>query len=701
MIANPTGLTADETAPVGRLSVEHAQILELTSENARLRAAVGTAHRSRPPAHNNIDAVLDSATNDAIIVTDLVGTITSWNRGAQNVLGWSDTEMLRSSVAPIFTREDRDAGIVEAEMRHVLADGQVAGERWYMKKDGSRIWASGTLTPLSDASGHIVGHLRILRDRTAQRRGDDAVLRREARLRVRTEMLEVEVAERTRERDRTWQLSQDLLAVSRRDGTLLATNPAWTSTLGWPDEGLTGRSLLELLHPADRSTTCAAVERLADGLPAGRVQNRLRHRDGPWRTFAWTAVAELGLIYATGRDVTAETEQADALRAAEEQLRQSQKMEAVGQLTGGIAHDFNNMLQGIAGSLDLLARRIEQGRTQDAARHIAAASKGVERAAALTHRLLAFARRQQLQPRPVEPDVLVEGVSELVRRTVGQGVAVALQLDAAAWPLLCDPGQLESVILNLAINARDAMPNGGRLTIRTRQVILSAADLAGQDGVEPGDFIEITVSDNGTGMTPDVLARAFEPFFTTKPIGQGTGLGLSQLYGFVRQTGGTVRLESAPGRGTTVRLCLPRYMQPIAVELRPETGVTSAHAARGATVLLIEDEEGVRAPVAEHMRDLGYRVIEAGDGPSGLVVLRSDQAIDLLVTDVGLPGLNGRQVAEMARERRPNLPILFITGYAGGAVERSLPHGMAVLSKPFALDGFAERVRTMLDETSP
>lgn len=671
------------------------QVAELTAENSRLRTAGGITKElgGSPPVLEVIQQT------HAIITTDLSETITSWNQMAHSMFGWSETDMLGRSLAPIFTAEERGSGVIEAQRRSTPAHSRVAESRWLVRKDGSRFWASGTLAPLKDGTGAIVGYLRILRDQTEQRRGDDAGRRREERLRVKAEMLEVEVAERTRDRDRTWQLSQDLLAVTRRDGTLIAANPAWMATLGWPEEELIGRSLLDLVHPDDRTATCGAMARLADGLPAQRIRNRCRHFNGQWHSFEWTAVADLGLIYATGRDVTAEIEQAAALRAAEEQLRQAQKMEAVGQLTGGIAHDFNNMLQGIAGSLELLARRVEQGRAGEIGRHIEAARKGVERAAALTHRLLAFARRQQLQQTPVDPDTLVEGMAELIRRTVGQGVELELQLAAGGWPLLCDSGQLESVLLNLAINARDAMPDGGRLSIGTKQLHQSASDLTGQDGAEPGDYIEIAVADTGTGMTADVLARAFEPFYTTKPIGQGTGLGLSQLYGFVRQTHGAVRLESAPARGTTVRLCLPRYAKALVIErLEKEPGRVLA--GQSETLLLIEDEEGVRATVAEHMRDLGYRVLEASDGTSGLNVLRTGQLVDLLVTDVGLPGLNGRQVAEMARERRPKLPILFITGYAGGAVEHSLPAGMAVLTKPFALEGFATRIRSMLDEVS-
>jgi signal transduction histidine kinase len=285
------------------------------------------------------------------------------------------------------------------------------------------------------------------------------------------------------------------------------------------------------------------------------------------------------------------------LQAAEETLRQSQKMEVVGQLTGGIAHDFNNMLQAIGGALELMQRRVEQGRTEEAARYVDAARTTVSRAAALTNRLLAFARRQSLQPKPTEPNALVQGMAELIRGTVGPSVEVVLRLGSGVWTVLCDPGQLENVLLNLAVNARDAMPDGGRLTITTTDVQLTARDLQGQDDARPGEYVEVAVADTGEGMTPAVLARAFEPFFTTKPLGQGTGLGLSQLYGFVRQSDGVVRLDSKPGQGTTVRLYLPRHLgasKPDVSDAAPSPAIPIAFSG---TVLVVEDEAEVRSMV--------------------------------------------------------------------------------------------------------
>jgi signal transduction histidine kinase len=388
-----------------------------------------------------------------------------------------------------------------------------------------------------------------------------------------------------------------------------------------------------------------------------------------------------------------------ALHESEARLHQSQKMEAVGQLTGGIAHDINNMLQGIGGSLDMIERRIAQGRSDGIVRYCAVARQAVDSASGLTHRMLAFARRQTLVPSRVEPDALVRGMEDLIRRSVPPMIDVSLSLHDGIWAALCDPNQLESALLNLAINARDAMPDGGALTIATADRTMTAADLTDQDEARPGDYVEITVSDTGSGMAPDVLNRVFEPFFTTKPVGQGTGLGLSQVYGFVRQSGGFVRLDSEPGRGTTVRLYLPRHRGTGGDQETAMAAVPAAQAAAAfaGTVLLVDDEDGVRFMVAEALRDQGCLVIEASDGPSALGIVQSARHIDLLVTDVGLPGLNGRQLADAALQIRPDMPVLMITGYAGKALDDiALPQGMEVLRKPFPIDVLTARARALM-----
>jgi PAS domain S-box-containing protein len=392
-------------------------------------------------------------------------------------------------------------------------------------------------------------------------------------------------------------------------------------------------------------------------------------------------------------------ERTSALRIAEEALRQAQKMEAIGQLTGGIAHDFNNLLQGITGSLDLVQRRIGQGRLGDLDRFITGAMTSAQRAAALTHRLLAFSRRQPLDPRPVPVNPLVASMEELLRRTLGERVDLELKLADGLWLTRCDPNQLESAILNLAINARDAMPGGGRLVIETANAQIDEADAIPHPDATVGDYVCISVTDTGTGMTQDTIAKAFEPFFTTKPMGQGTGLGLSMIYGFARQSEGFTRIDSTPGRGTTVVLGLPRFDgEDMGDDATDDAGV-AAPTETGETVLVIEDEPVVRGLVVEVLADLGYRAIEATDGPGGLEVLQSSRRIDLLITDVGLPGLNGRQVADAGRALRPDLKVLFMTGYAENTALTAdfLESGMAMITKPFAMETLAARVREIIE----
>ncbi len=387
-----------------------------------------------------------------------------------------------------------------------------------------------------------------------------------------------------------------------------------------------------------------------------------------------------------------------ALRATEERLQQSQKMEVVGQLTGGIAHDFNNMIQAVSGGLTLVERRIASGRVDEVGRFVEEMRRALNSAAGLTNRLLAFSRRQSLQPKRIEPDNFIAGIREFLQRTLGPEVRLMLHLGDGKSDLICDAHQLEGALLNLAINARDAMPNGGELTIAVSDVKVTAKDLSGQDDANPGDYIEIRVSDTGAGMTEEVLARAFEPFFTTKPAGQGTGLGLSQVYGFVRQSGGFSRIESRLGEGTTFRAFLPGTprAQGESSERSDAAEAAPSSSARG-IVLVVEDQDDVRAQIVEVLTDMGCEVIEAPDGPKGMQIVDQRQRLDLLVTDVGLPGVNGRQLADAARLATPGLPVLFITGYAGNALDNiQLTDGMEILRKPFSLEDLAARVAALL-----
>ena len=383
------------------------------------------------------------------------------------------------------------------------------------------------------------------------------------------------------------------------------------------------------------------------------------------------------------------------LNAIQEQLRQSQKMEAVGQLTGGIAHDFNNLLQGIIGSLDRVQFRIAQGRINDVDKFLKGATESANRAAALTHRLLAFSRRQPVDPKPVAANALIGSIEELLRRSMGENIDLSMNLAPSLWLVRCDPNQLENAMLNLVINARDAMPDGGKLQVETANVALSEQAALARD-IPPGEYVSIKVSDNGVGMPDDVKARAFDPFYTTKPIGQGTGLGLSMIYGFVRQSNGSVSIESRSGEGTEIEICLPRYSGEALEEAQGAVG--DDHISdQGEVILVVEDEAVVRLLVVETLTDHGYRALEAANGDAALRILQSAQRVDLLITDIGLPGLNGRQLADAARTQRVGLKTLFMTGYAENAASSNfLQPGMEIITKPFNMDVLAKRVQEIL-----
>ncbi|MEA1073128.1 ATP-binding protein [Sphingomonas sp. LY160] len=397
-------------------------------------------------------------------------------------------------------------------------------------------------------------------------------------------------------------------------------------------------------------------------------------------------------------DVTDRLREQERLVEAEEALRQAHKMEAVGQLTGGLAHDFNNLLAGISGSFEMIATRLAQGRTADVDKYLAAGQGAARRAAALTHRLLAFARRQTLSPKPMVVNSLMNDLVELVQRTVGPGIEVETVLASSLWLTMVDPNQLENAILNLCINARDAMPTGGRITIETGNRWLDQR-AAKQHGLDAGQYVSICVSDSGTGIAKDVLPRVFDPFFTTKPIGEGTGLGLSMVYGFARQSNGHVRVYSELGQGTMVCIYLPRHVGREESTDASQPNFEQINVRDGETVLVIDDEPVVRMLVVDALEEHGLACLEAEDGVEGLRIIESDARIDLLITDVGLPnGLNGRQVADAARALRPDLKILFITGYAENAVlsHGHIGHGMEVLTKPFAVDTLTTRVNRLL-----
>ncbi len=512
------------------------------------------------------------------------------------------------------------------------------------------------------------------------------------------ERVKVAIERARAERDRLWDLSQDMLARGDYEGMLSAVSPAWTRILGWTESELLTRTYETLNHPEDNSQTLAAIKEMAQTRQPIRFENRIATRDGDWKHIEWTLSPEAdGLNFiAVGRDLTEANARRAELESAQEALRQSQKMEAIGQLTGGIAHDFNNMLTGVIGSLDLMRRNIASGRMDRVDRYIDAATVSAQRAAALTSRLLAFGRRQSLDMKAMDVNALVAGMEELLFRTLGEQIELGTDLAPELWAASSDENQLESALLNLCINARDAMPNGGKLIIETTNTRLDERYTRDHPDVTPGDYVVLSVTDTGSGMAPTTMDKVFEPFFTTKPVGQGTGLGLSMVYGFARQSGGHVRIYSEVGQGTTVKLFLTRSLGGealVAAMPSPETPRGS-----GETVMVVEDDPSVRMIVTELLSEVGYGVLEATDADTAIPILQSNQRIDLLVSDVGLPGMNGRQLAEVARQSRPDLKILFITGYAQNAAVRAgfLADGMDMMTKPFAVDALATKIRDIL-----
>ncbi|MGX9220652.1 PAS domain-containing protein [Massilia varians] len=595
-------------------------------------------------------------------------------------------DIVGKTARSLLSRSEADAWV--AIIRGVLETGQpVRFERVLETTDRYLEVACSRIEPATKRQIAV-----IFQDISARRLA-------ERRLRELNDSLASQVAERTAERDQLWKLSQDMLARANFEGTMSAVSPAWTQVLGWSEAELLARPYASLMHPEDMPPTLEAIGRMAETHQPARFENRIATRDGGWKHIEWTVAPELDgeNFVAIGRDLSLNKAREAELEQARQSLRQSQKMEAVGQLTGGLAHDFNNLLASISGGLQVLKLKLHRGQVAGLERYIEIGESSVRRAASLTQRLLAFSRRQTLDPKPVDINRLIAGMEELVRHSVGPMIELEVLGAHDLWLTKVDPSQLENALLNLCINARDAMmPDGGKLTLVTANEWIDERDARGD--MPPGQYISLRVSDTGTGMPPEVVARIFDPFYTTKPLGEGTGLGLSMVYGFVRQSGGQVRVRSEPGHGTSMCLYVPRYCG--AAQAEATADVPPPSSGQGETIVLIEDEHALRAIVEEVLREAGYRVLTAQDGPTGLQILNSDTRVDLLVTDVGLPGgLNGRQVADAARLQRPGLKVLFVTGYADTAAVGNgrLAAGMEVITKPFEITALTYKVRALID----
>ena len=639
-----------------------------------------------PDAH---ELLVQAVVDYAIYMLDPNGRIVSWNAGAERIKGYTAEEIIGEHFSRFYTAEERAAGMPARALKTAAETGRFTAEAWRCRKDGTQFWAMVVIDPII-RDGRLLGFAKVTRDMTEQRAAQLAALESERRFRLLVQGV-----------------TDYAIYMLDPEGRVTNWNAGAERIKGYSRDEIVGQHFSRFYTPED----------IDAGVPSRALETARREgrydaegwrcrKDGTrfWASVVVDAIYDRGELIGFAkitRDLTERRESQMQLEQSREQLFQAQKMEAIGQLTGGIAHDFNNLLAGISGSLELLRARIAQGRIGDLDRFAAAAQGAASRAAALTHRLLAFARRQTLDPKLISANKLIADMQELVQRTVGPGIRLETVLAIGLWPTLCDPNQLENAILNLCINARDAMPDGGRLTIETANTWLDERGARERD-MTPGQYVAICVTDTGTGMSPEVIARAFDPFFTTKPVGQGTGLGLSMIYGFAKQSGGQVRIYSEQGAGTTVRIYLPRQHGEADPEA-PQTNVIDvSRASDDETVLIVDDEPTVRMLVTEVLADLGYAAIEAADGASGLKVLQSNVRIDLLVSDVGLPGgMNGRQMADAARATRPDLKVLFITGYAENAAigNGHLAPGMHVLTKPFAMHALASRIKTIIMES--
>ncbi len=612
-------------------------------------------------------------------VKDNDGHYVFYNRESERVFHLGTRHYYGKTIRDVYDATYA-ASIVDMD-RRVVETGEPILQEVRMPPDVEYEWALLVKFPIRDEDGNIIGIGGFDIDRTKQKRAELALATSEAQ-RQATE-------QRFR---RVFDLVQEGIWI-HVDGKIAFANPAAARLFGAknPDE-LIGMPVFNIIHPDDRQRAIERTRNLKDKLqPLPLTEMRVLGLDGKTRIGELQAAPFIqdGVLHviSSGRDVT-------ALRDAESRLHQAQKMDAVGQLTGGVAHDFNNLLTVIIGALDLDPEHIPA----EMRPALDQALRAAERGAALTHRLLAFSRQQMLVTRSVDFNRLIGDMDELLRRTLGEHVEVELKLASDLWPALADSGQVENSLLNLAINARDAMPEGGKLTIETTNVHLDD-DYAGSNAeVTPGDYVMMAVTDTGTGMPPDVLAHVFEPFFTTKEVGKGTGLGLSMIYGFAKQSGGHAKIYSEVGHGTTVRLYLPRLTNE---SLKSDsTAVTPPRKGGGETILVVEDNPDVRRLVLRQLRDLGYEVIEAANGPQALTILDEGATIDLLFTDVVMPGgMTGRQLAEAAKTRRPNLKTLFTSGYTEDSILRlgKLDPGVRLLSKPYRKHELATRIRESLD----
>ena len=628
---------------------------------------------------------------------ELPSEAATWSREMYMLFGLDPDAGLTPEQAWLQGVLPQDRAAVDDAVRRSTDSGLPLDVEFRITVDGQTRWIRSQGTPVVEGvRARMIG---VSQDVTS-------AYHQKAALEDRNRALQEAATRIGRERERLFELSRDLFAVAGIDGYLKAVNPSWTRILGYSNENLLARPFLELIHPDDRAAAIVILASLKRGHVVPPFENRMQCDHGGWRWIAWTAAAEAGLIYVVGRDATHEKLAAHELEAANRQLRkqiesreraeatlrQMQRLEAVGQLTSGVAHDFNNLLTIVLGNLDLIEMTVDDPKL---CRRLELMRQAALRGATLTSQLLAFSRRQRLEAKVIDLNETVQGMSELLKSTMGGSIAVNVRLQPGLWSALVDPTQIELVILNLAINARDAMPVGGGLTIETANATLG--DEPAQPGEPPpGDYVAISVIDSGTGMSEEVRARAFEPFFTTKEIGKGSGLGLAQVLGFVQQSGGGVHIDSVTGTGTTVRVYLPRaHTEAVAADGEASSRLFASPHPERRLALLVDDDNAVRDVTAARLRQLGFDVLEAGSGGAALDLLDRSPRVALLVADFAMPGMNGAEVARQARARRPDLPVLFVTGYADQS-ELADVGEERVVQKPFRDDELERKVMAVV-----
>ena len=632
-----------------------------------------------------------SSSADAMISQTLEGVVTTWNKAAERIFGYAAEEMIGQSIFRLAA-PGALADMKEEVLDKIRRDQRIENyETQRRRKDGVVIDVSLTVSPIHDATGRVIGASKILRDITAAKRAGKA--RRDSEMRYRT----------------TFDIAPiGIIHVSPQNRLLMA-NEYFCRLLGYDGEEIQGRSMLDLTAPDDREETDARFRKIVEGDAAtGSFVKKYIAKDGRliWCQVTFAAQRDEAGIFTHAITIVADISAAKAAeerqRALAAQLQQAQKMEAVGQLTGGIAHDFNNLLTVILANAQALAEELDGEHQELAGLCVLAAQRGAD----LTSRLLAFSRRQVLTPEPLEINRLVGRVIDLLHRTLGEDIEIVSHLGGDLRTAIADGAQLEAALLNLANNARDAMPGGGRIIIETANVTLDDAYAAVNPEVIPGPFVLVALSDSGTGMPAEVIAKAFDPFFTTKEVGKGTGLGLSMVYGFVRQSGGHIKIYSEVGIGTTIKLYLPALDGARGTRPAPDAATAAALAAKPGrqgreTILRVEDDALVRRSVSRQVRGLGYQVIEAQNGQEALERLQEGGPVGLLFTDFVMPGgLNGSELATAARKLRPGLRVLFTSGYTGLTVAglSGLGPRDRLLSKPYLEAELAQHLRVALDE---